>query len=635
MGLMVGKRAEHGEGGERFALLFENMLEGCAYCRMLYDDAGRPNDFVYLTVNPAFEELTGLKGVMGRRVSEVIPGVREQTPELFDLYGRVVQTGAPAEFELDFTPLGLWLHLSVFRPEPGHFVAVFANVTERKRLERELDAQRLRLKLLVENSGEAILLTQPDGAVLAANPEACRMFGRSEEAICAAGRAGIVDLNDPRLARGLDERARQGRASGELRLRRGDGTTFPALITSRVYTDHDGAERTSMVIRDLSEREAAEASLRESEELYRSILRASPDDITVTDLEGRILLVSPTAVTMLGYAHEADLLGRPMMEFLAPEDRARAAANVGLMFEGVFSGPGEYGAVRADGSAFPIEANAEFIRDAEGQPTRIVFVVRDVTERRRAESEIRRLNAELEERIVSRTEQRDAATSELEAFAYSVAHDVRTPLRAIDGFSAMVLADDAEALSQASVEHLERVRGAAQRMALLLDDVLGLSRVSRRDLSRSHVDLSALALDIAEELGAEQPGRAVEVVVAPRMTAEADPAMARMILRELLANAWKFTSKHPSARIEVGVDESEADAFYVRDDGAGFDMRYAGHLFGAFQCMHRPEEFEGNGIGLATVQRLVTRHAGRVWAEAEVDRGATFFFTLPQPVDAA
>jgi PAS domain S-box-containing protein len=620
------------EDAMRAALFYENSLEGFAYCRMLRDDSGRPVDFVYLSVNPTFERLTGLRNVAGKRVTEVLPTMAAETPELLELYGAVAGTGEPAEFEIDFTPLGLWLRVSAFRPEPEHFVAVFADVTERKHLERELDEERLRYRSLVENSSEAILLTRPDGTILTANPEACRMFGRSEQELRAVGRAGLVDATDPRLVSGLKERERTGIANGELRLVRSDGTTFLGAVSTRIYADHDGEERTSMVIHDLTEREAAEAALHESEELYRSILKASPDDITVTDLEGRVLLVSPAAVSMLGHEREEEMLGRLMLEFLVPEDRERAQANVRLMFEGVYTGPGEYLALRADRSTFPIEANAEFIRDAEGQPTGIVFVVRDVTERKLAENEIRRLNAELELRIISRTEQRDAATRELEAFAYSVSHDVRTPLRTIDGFSAMVLADDGKALSQASVEHLERVRSAAQRMALLLDEVLGLSRVSRRDLGRSEVDLSALARDVAEELHSEQRARAVEVIVAPGMGAEADPAMARMILRELLGNAWKFTSRHESARIEVGVTGGQsADTFYVRDDGAGFDMRYADHLFGAFQRMHTPEEFEGTGIGLATVQRLVTRHGGRVWAEAEVEKGATFYFTLPAP----
>ena len=620
---------------KRCALFFENMLEGFAYCRMLYGDAGQPDDFIYVTVNPAFERLTGLTDVVGKRATEAIPGIGEATPELFEIYGRVVETGEPAELELDFTPLGRWLHLTVFRPEPGHFGAVFANVTEPRRLQRELDSERLRFKSLVENSAEAILLTLPDGSILAANREACRILGRSVEEMCAAGMAGLVDATDSRPAPGLEERAEKGRASGELRLVRGDGTTFPAAVTSCVYTDFDGVERASVSIRDLSERDATQQALRQSEELYRSILRASPDDITFTDLEGRIRVVSPAAVSMLGYEHADEMVGRLMIEFLAPGDRERAAANVELMSQGVYTGPGEYVAIRADGSAFPMEANGEFVRDADGRPTGMVFVVRDVTQRKRSEDEIRRLNVELAERVVTRTAQLETTNKELEAFAYSVAHDLRAPLRVIDGFSALIAEDAADRLTDAEVDHLQRVRRAAQRMAALLDDLLGLSRTARRDVRREDVDLSALASSVLDELREAHPGRSVEIAVAPAMTARADPELTRVILASLLSNAWKFTGRCDVARIEVGArDQDGARAFFVRDNGVGFDMAYAQHLFGVFQRMHGADEFEGNGIGLATVQRLVTLHGGRVWAEAEVDKGATLFFTLPAPTSA-
>ncbi|MBE3031792.1 MAG: hypothetical protein IMZ74_01125, partial [Actinobacteria bacterium] len=262
----------------------------------------------------------------------------------------------------------------------------------------------------------------------------------------------------------------------------------------------------------------------------------------------------------------------------------------------------------------------------------VVAIYDDITERKQAEEEIHRLNAELEKRVVNRTAQLDAATKELESFAYSVSHDVRAPLRSIEGFSAIVLEDQGDQLTPESVERLQRAGGAAQRMARLLDDLLGLSRISRRDLLRSRVDLSEFARELATELRAEHPARRVDLSIAAKMSTDADPALARIILRNLLSNAWKFTSKHETARIKVGVtDEGGERAFFVRDDGAGFDERYAAHLFGAFQRMHSADEFEGNGIGLATVQRLVNRHGGRVWAEAEVEKGATFYFTLPEP----
>ena len=410
-----------------------------------------------------------------------------------------------------------------------------------------------------------------------------------------------------------------------------------------VYTPHADADGEIVGVlvraRDVSRSRQAESALRdaeaavdEGEAQFQSILRASPDDITVADLEGRILLVSASAVSMLGCESEQDMLGRSMLDYLAPGDRERAQANVGLMFEGVFPGPEEYVAVRADGSRFPVEINGEFIRDAEGGPARMVFVVRDITERKRAQDEIRRLNAELEERVVLRTEQRDAATRELEAFAYSVSHDVRTPLRTIDGFSAAVMEDEAKRLSPDGVAALGRVRNAAQTLARLLDDLMGLSHVSRRELSRQFVDLTELAEEVGDETAADHASRTVILRVAPGLTAHADPGMVRLILRELLGNAWKFTEPVEHAHVEVGALDLRGErAFFVRDDGVGFDLSRSNRLFAPFQRMHPEDDFSGDGIGLATVQRLVMRHGGRVWAESEVGGGATFCFTLSEP----
>ena len=296
---------------------------------------------------------------------------------------------------------------------------------------------------------------------------------------------------------------------------------------------------------------------------------------------------------------------------------------------GEAGGEAEVGAEAAPGHFWAhLESRPQ--RAADGEPLSSWVTFTDVDAQVAAADEIRRLNAELEKRVVTRTAELVAVTKELEAFAYSASHDLRAPLRAIDGFSLMVMEDAAAVLGPEDVRHLERVRAAAQRMGCLIDDLLGLSRVARRDLYRERIDVSALAREVADELLAEHEARVVEVVIAPDMAADADPRLLRVILHNLLDNAWKFTAKHEAARVEVGVSDADGErAFFVGDDGAGFDPHYAEHLFGAFQRMHTAEEFEGDGIGLAMVQRLVNRHGGTAWAESQVEQGATFFFTLP------
>lgn len=260
----------------------------------------------------------------------------------------------------------------------------------------------------------------------------------------------------------------------------------------------------------------------------------------------------------------------------------------------------------------------------------------EVAERKRAQKSIRLLNEDLERRVKDRTAQLELSNKELEAFAYSVSHDLRAPLRGIDGFSKILLTEHNASLNPSGQLLLDRVRTAAQRMGTLIDDLLKLSRITRAQLNHEDVDLGALAKEVAERLVTQQSERPVTFIVAPDLHVWGDRNLLGVVFDNLLSNAWKFTSKNSDPRVEVGVDIIDgATAYYVRDNGAGFDMAHVGQLFNPFQRLHNATEFPGTGIGLATVHRAIKKHGGNIWADAQVGKGATIYFTLPPPAKAA
>ncbi len=373
------------------------------------------------------------------------------------------------------------------------------------------------------------------------------------------------------------------------------------------------------------ERKRAEQALRESEERYRSLFTQMLDGVYRSTRFGKFVEVNPAMVKMFGYDSqeemlEIDIKAEPRFDPTERDSSLLAEGGRGIEI---------YRMRRKDGSEIWVEDHGYYVSDEHGNILFYEGILRDVTEKVLAEQRILQLNADLEQRVQDRTAQLEEANRELESFSYSVSHDLRAPLRAIDGFSRMIINEHAGELSLDVRELLERVRAANENMSHLVDALLGLSRMSRASLRREPIDLSPLAREILQNLGREYPERNVEWVVVDQAVADGDFRLLQVVLENLLGNAWKFTSKKEQARIEFGVETLAGETVYfVRDNGAGFDARYASKLFGAFQRLHRSDEFEGTGIGLATVQRIIHRHGGRIWAESELGKGATFYFTL-------
>ena len=379
----------------------------------------------------------------------------------------------------------------------------------------------------------------------------------------------------------------------------------------------------SNVVGTALQRAHAEDAARRQAEQHEAILATTSDGFWVYDPAARILDVNDAYCRMSGYAR-GELLRMQVADIEAvmtePQiaERMRRCAKSGFdRFETVHRAK--------DGHLFDVEISMAYARKQD----QFVLFARDVSDRKRAEREIRTLNTELERRVAQRTEELRGANEELEAFVYSVSHDLRAPLRAMDGFSLMLSEDYAEQVDERGQHYLSRVRAGAQRMGAMIDELLQLSRVSRAELHRDQIDMSDLARQIAAELQTGEPERHVEFAIADGLTASGDRELVGIVLENLVANAWKFTSTREHARIEIGSSEHGGPiAFFVRDNGVGFDMAHAGQLFKAFQRLHRENEFPGTGIGLASVHRIITRHGGQISAQGEIGCGATFTFTL-------
>jgi PAS domain S-box-containing protein len=611
----------------------------------------KDTDLRFLGANAPFARDAGFEcpeDLIGKDDSDM--GWREQA-ELYRADDRGVIESGEARLNIEEPQTGpggeertLLTSKVPLRDAGGEVIGVlgtYLDVTDRTLAKRELEESRELLQEIVEHDPSAIAVLDTALRYVYVSQRFLHDYGIEDQDVI--GKTHYEVFPDiPERGREIHRRVLEGAVErgDEDPFPRQDGTVDWVRWESRPWHLGDGSIGGIVLYRELitERREAAEA-LRQSRAQYETFINATDDIAFLKDDQLRYVMVNAANARFFG-RKPGEIIGRTDAELMpagaavgCDASDARALKSGGLVISTEAVGDRVY-----ESRKFPVEL-------ADGR-IGVGGYVRDVTEQRRAEGEVRRLATELERRVDQRTAQLAATNRELESFAYSISHDLRAPLRALDGFSEILLQDYGAAIDATGRGYLHRIKSAANHMAGLMDGLLQLSRLNREDLELEDVDLTELARSVASDLREQDPERSVDVLVEAGLRAEADPKLLRVVLVNLLGNAWKFTSRHATARIEVGAVKRDAErgdgvgeagraveapdglAYYVKDDGAGFDPRYARNLFGAFQRLHTPDQFEGTGIGLATVQRIVHRHGGSVWAEGEVEKGATFWFTL-------
>ncbi|MGE0082597.1 MAG: PAS domain S-box protein, partial [Thiohalomonadaceae bacterium] len=526
----------------------------------------------------------------------------------------------------------------------GEVIGVFAaarDISERLRAEAALREANAYNRRLIEASLDPLVTIGPNGTITDVNAATEKATGCSREELIGTDFSDY--FTEPERARaGYRQAFEQGFVVDyPLEIRRSDGHVTPVLYNAAVYRDERGeVQGVFAAARDISARKRAEEEAQRLGRRNELLLQSAGEGIYGLDRQGRCTFMNPAGAAMLGYAPE-ELVGRSLHEVIhhsradgTPYPVEECRVHTAYTEATVFRGTDEV-FWRRDGRAFPVEyVSTPIIED--GRLTGAVVAFLDITERKEAEEALRRLNRELDERVKARTAELEEANKELESFSYSVSHDLRTPLRAIDGFSKILLVEHRDKLDEDGKRLLGIVRENTEKMGQLISDILAFSRTSRAALTKMPVDMRVLIAEVWDELRVLEPERAYDFHLGALPPAEGDRALLRQVFSNLLANAVKFTRGREVARIEVTGEQTDSEVVYhVRDNGVGFDMRYVDRLFGVFQRLHSATEFEGTGIGLAVVKRIIVRHGGRVWAEGRPGEGATFHVALPRTGDGA
>ena len=591
--------------------VFENLLNGIAYCKIIKDKKGKPVDFEYIMVNRAFEILTGLENAEGKKVSELIPGIRETNPELLEIYSRCAETGKPETFETYVEPLKIWFHILVSSPQKGYFTAVFENITERKKAEEIIS----RYELLEKSSKDLIFfISKDDCRILEVNDAALKEYGYGRDEFLKMHLYELRIESERDLTEAQMKEADLHGIVFETIHRRKDGSTFPVEVSSKGAGP--GGNRILIdIVRNNTEHRKADEALQASEEKYRTLFEAMTEgfsfDEIIFDENGkpsdfRYLMVNPAFESQTGFKRD-HIAGRTALE-LNPEKEPAWFEKYGSVvlkgepaeFEEAFGPLGRFFRI----NVFPAGGN------------KFAAVYTNITQRKLFEEEIKRSNRDLEQ------------------FAYVASHDLQEPLRMVSGYTQLLSGHYGGKLSPEADEYMRFILDGSKHMQGLINDLLAYARVNTRGMSITGVDSGRIMEKVKKNCSVLIGETGCDIEFENMPVVNYDPTQLYQIFQNLVSNALKFHGREKPRVLLSAVHKNSEWVFSIADNGIGIDPKFFDKIFVIFKRLHTREEYEGTGIGLAICKKIVEGHGGRIWVESSVGKGSTFYFTIPDNLEA-